>query len=78
METKFSKEYAKKLAKEYTVEYGGYESDYVAGYMKALRESAAPDLLEALQSVRPYLAAAGTNGNHWLPTVDEAIKKATE
>ena len=41
-------------------------------------ESAAPIMLEALQNVRPYLAAVGTNGNHWLPIVDYAIKKATE
>lgn len=40
--------------------------------------AAAPELLEALQSVLPYLKAVGTSGNHWLPAVESAIKKATE
>lgn len=48
METKHTKEYAEKLAIQHVKNYGGYKSDYIAGYMKAIKETAAPDLLEAL------------------------------
>lgn len=40
--------------------------------------AAAPELLEALQSVLPYLKAVGTNGNHLVPAIESAIKNATE
>lgn len=40
--------------------------------------AAAPELLEALIDILPYLKAENTNGNHWVSMVEQAIKKATE
>ena len=53
MEKKHTEEYAKKLGDIYENTFippNGTESeDFVAGYMAAIRETAAPELLEALE-----------------------------
>lgn len=35
-------------------------------------------LREVLKAVLPYLKATGTNGNHWVPMVEQAISKAEQ
>ncbi len=87
METKHTKEYANKLAVEYQKKYGGYIDDFYLGYMAAVKETSAPDLLDALVELRSKIQyEQGFNklnqqGKDWskeLSLINNAIKKATE
>lgn len=54
METKHTKEYAEHLAKFHLVNISDdwSESSFTAGYMRAIEETAAPEMLEALMDMR--------------------------
>lgn len=76
MVNKFSKEYANKLAEENAI-YGEWIGNYALGYMKAIEETAAPDLLEALVSLRKWAISKGISiDGKLIINADNAINKA--
>ena len=78
METKHTKEYAEKLAKENVV-YGESLGNYVFGYMKAIEETAAPELLEALNKITiAYKQHCDKPSIKLILEAEQLIKKATE
>lgn len=86
METKHTKEYAEKLAKEdaeYLPDYADKEfsiEKFTEGYMKAIEETAAPELLEALININNILNSAyqSSKVEEILDITNNAIKKATK
>lgn len=80
METKFTRQYAAKLAlQSEDVEDGATQLAFKAGYMKAIEETAAPELLEAakfaIQICQGSMDPAATDCSLKLK---EAIQKATQ
>lgn len=83
MEKKHTTEYAilraieesKKLEEELT----NFEMNlYIAGYMRAIQETAAPELLEALIECQKHLDKHPFDNIDLQDLVNNAIKKATE
>lgn len=77
METKHTKEYAEKM---YLRQLDNYkEVGFVDGYMKAIEETAAPDLLDALINLKnAYLNHCDKHSVRLILDIDSLIKKAKE
>ena len=79
MENKLTKEYAEKLARQNVI-YGESVGNYVFGYLKAIEETNAKELLEALE----YLIKCNTvdrfkcETTHAIVKAINAINKATK
>jgi hypothetical protein len=82
---KHTEEYADKVCTESSKnEYIHSRGSFIKGYMKAIEETAAPDLLEALISLKETIEGIGWDGYYnsivrdALNKTDNAINKATK
>jgi hypothetical protein len=79
METKLTREYAEKLANEANENTAplGTEFVFVNGYMKAIEETNAKGLLEAVQNAIKDLKRPHSDGSIALGYLEAAIKKSS-
>ena len=75
MSVKHTKEYAEKIARENVV-YGESLGNYVFGYLKALEETGAPEMLTALEYVLREVEKLGLEDVFDLNIIKKAIKKS--
>lgn len=78
---KHTQEYVEKLAEHlYLIDVlESYETRaYIQGYMKAIEETAAPDLLEALIEAKKELEYHNWKGTYAYNKINNAINKATK
>ncbi len=75
---KHTKKYAIQLATIHQKEHGGFTSDYVSGYMKAIEETGVADLLDVCQKLLIDFIYALSNQGKVLGWSDEKIQEQIE
>lgn len=80
MENKLTKEYADKMADEYSKKLGGGKNIFTHGYLKAIEETNAKELLEALVEITEsykFCVKKAESSEYYIKAIN-AINKATK